>query len=64
MRYPIHKIRLVSNYKGIDWLSIENDNTSAFNCRKVAGSNRWSKHAYGRAIDINPIDKSIYQLKW
>lgn len=25
-----------------------------YNCRKIAGSNRWSNHAYGVAIDINP----------
>lgn len=29
-------------------------NTSGFHCRVVAGTNRWSEHAYGRAIDINP----------
>jgi hypothetical protein len=32
------------------------DNTSAFNCRFVAGTTRWSMHAYGLAIDINPIE--------
>lgn len=32
------------------------DNTSAFNCRTVAGTDHWSEHAYGRAIDINPIE--------
>jgi D-alanyl-D-alanine carboxypeptidase len=33
------------------------DNTSAFNCRFVAGSpGVWSEHAYGRAIDVNPIE--------
>jgi hypothetical protein len=32
------------------------DNTSAFNCRPVAGTNSWSQHAYGRAIDINPVE--------
>jgi hypothetical protein len=31
------------------------NNTSAFNCRKVSGSRRWSEHAYGRAIDVNPL---------
>jgi poly-gamma-glutamate synthesis protein (capsule biosynthesis protein) len=30
------------------------DNTSAFNCRFVNGTTRWSMHAYGKAIDINP----------
>jgi poly-gamma-glutamate synthesis protein (capsule biosynthesis protein) len=54
--YPIHKMKLVSSYGGSDWLSIENDNTSAFNCRKATNRGRWSKHAYGKAIDINPIE--------
>ena len=54
--YPIRKMRLVSDFKGSDWQSIEADNTSAFNCRKATGSKKWSKHSYGRAIDINPIE--------
>ena len=39
-----------------DFRSIEADNTSAFNCRYVDGTTRWSEHAYGRAIDLNPIE--------
>ncbi|MEA1954367.1 MAG: M15 family metallopeptidase [Campylobacterota bacterium] len=54
--YPIRKMNLVSNYKGSDWQSIEADNTSAFNCRNATGSKKWSKHSYGKAIDINPIE--------
>ena len=55
--YPIRKMELVSNYQGNDWASIEADNTSAFNCRPVAGKKKkWSKHAYGKAIDINPLE--------
>ncbi len=54
--YPIKKMRLVSDYKANDWQSIEADNTSAFNCRKATGSTGWSKHSYGKAIDINPIE--------
>jgi len=54
--YPIRKMKLVSSYKGSDWKSIEADNTSAYNCRNVGGTNRWSKHSYGKAIDINPIE--------
>ena len=56
MGYPIKKMRLVSDYKGNDWQSIESDNTSAFNCRSATGSKKWSKHSYGKAIDINPIE--------
>ena len=55
-KYPIRKMVLVSRYGGSDWKSIEADNTSAFNCRVATGSGKWSKHAYGRAIDINPIE--------
>ena len=29
------------------------ENTSAFHCRFVAGTTRWSEHATGSAIDIN-----------
>ena len=54
--YSINKMRLVSDYKGSDWQSIEADNTSAFNCRKATGSKKFSKHSYGKAIDINPIE--------
>ena len=61
--YPINKMRLVSYYKGSDWQSIESDNTSAFNCRKATGSKQWSKHSYGKAIDINPIENPYISRK-
>ncbi len=54
--YPIHKMKLVSYYKANDWQSIEADNTSAFNCRHATGSKKWSKHSYGKAIDLNSIE--------
>ena len=54
--YPIRQMRLVSDFHGKDWHSIEADNTSAYNCRNVGGTKRWSKHSYGKAIDINPIE--------
>ena len=55
-RFPIRRMRLVDDYGASDFRSIEDDNTSAFNCRTVAGTSRWSEHAYGRAIDVNPIE--------
>lgn len=54
--YPVRQMKLVSDYKGKDWHSIEADNTSALNCRTATGSKKWSNHAYGKAIDINPIE--------
>ena len=53
---PIRRMVPVDAYGGSDFRSIEADNTSAFNCRYVDGTTRWSEHAYGRAIDIDPIE--------
>jgi hypothetical protein len=54
--FRIRRMRLVDRYGGSDRRSMRADNTSAFNCRRVAGTTRWSEHAYGRAIDINPVE--------
>lgn len=53
---PIRLMKPIEAYDGDDFASIEADNTSAFNCRVATGSSRWSQHAYGRALDINPIE--------
>jgi hypothetical protein len=54
--FPIEKIRTADHYPAADdELSMEDNNTSAFNCRGIPGSNQWSQHAYGRAIDLNPL---------
>ena len=53
-RYPVARMRLVDAYQGDDDRSMAANNTSAFNCRPVAGTRRWSEHAYGGAIDLNP----------
>ncbi len=56
-RFPIRQMRLVDAYGANDRSSMAADNTSAFNCRFVAGQpGIWSEHAYGRAIDVNPIE--------
>jgi D-alanyl-D-alanine carboxypeptidase len=55
-RFPIRRMQPVDDYGGSDFRSIEADNTSAFNCRAATGSTHWSEHAYGRAIDIDPIE--------
>ena len=55
-QFPIRRMVPVDAYGGSDFRSIEADNTSAFNCRFVEGTSRWSEHAYGRAIDVNPIE--------
>ena len=54
-RFPIEQIRLVDEFGGDDNRSMAANNTSGFNCRTATGSDQWSQHAYGRAIDINPV---------
>jgi hypothetical protein len=54
-RFPIARMQLVDVYQGDDQASMRANNTSAFNCRTVAGTDRWSEHAYGRAVDVNPL---------
>ena len=54
-RFPIESIRLIDEFGGDDDRSMAANNTSAFNCRAATGSTRWSEHAYGTALDINPI---------
>jgi hypothetical protein len=54
LHFPIRRMRLVDAYEADDHRSMGADNTSAFNCRVVAGTDRWSEHAYGHAIDVNP----------
>jgi hypothetical protein len=55
--FPIRRMHLVDRYGADDTKSMEHDNTSAFNCRWRAGQpGVWSQHAYGRAIDVNPVE--------
>lgn len=54
-QYPIEKIALIDEYDGDDELSMEDNNTSAFNYRMIEGTDIVSQHGKGLAIDINPF---------
>lgn len=54
-RYPLQEVSLIDDYGASDDRSMEANNTAAFNYRKITGSNSLSRHAYGMAIDINPL---------
>jgi poly-gamma-glutamate synthesis protein (capsule biosynthesis protein) len=53
--FRIERMERVDEYGGDDDVSMAVNNTSAFNCRTVEGSTRLSAHAFGMAIDINPV---------
>lgn len=58
--YEIQSMRLIDDYwtgdgNSSDDASIQANNSSAFCYRAIAGREKLSRHAYGRAIDINPL---------
>ena len=57
-RFPIRRLRPIDAYRGSDPRSMAADNTSGFNCRYAVapGPKRWSVHAYGEAVDVNPVE--------
>jgi hypothetical protein len=55
-RFPIRKMRRIDAYRGNDFDSMADDNTSMFNCRNAYGTTKWSVHAYGTAIDVNTVE--------
>lgn len=55
-KFFIEKIRLIDEYGADDNLSMADNNTSGFCFREVPGKQgKLSKHSYGLAIDINPV---------
>ena len=55
VRFPIEEMRVVRAEELDAEPTGDGNNTTAFVCRPIRGSSRWSQHAYGLAIDINPF---------
>lgn len=53
-RYPIQSMIPIGDLPPDAETWPDYSNTSGFNCRFVAGTSRWSEHASGLAIDLNP----------
>jgi hypothetical protein len=54
-KFPLQRAQPMEVYHGDDEASMDHNNSSAFNGRPITGGGAWSKHAYGVAIDINPV---------
>jgi hypothetical protein len=56
--FAIRQMQPEDAYQGSDPASMAADNTSGFNCRNAvtSGPPQWSVHAYGEAIDVNPLE--------
>jgi D-alanyl-D-alanine carboxypeptidase len=53
--YPIERMRVTTVAERDAPPTGDGNTTGAFNCRPSVGATRWSEHAYGRAVDVNPF---------
>ena len=60
MGFPLAGVVPIVRYGWSDEASMAADNTSAFNYRPIAGTDRLSVHAWGRAVDINPRRNPVF----
>ena len=53
--FPIARMVPICEYRGDDLASMDANNCSAFNFRRIDGTSKLSQHSFGTAIDINPV---------
>jgi len=64
LRFPIHHMRLADAYGPARGRPADNDISGSFECRQAVpspctggtGTGTWSMHAYGKAVDLNPVE--------
>jgi hypothetical protein len=62
IRFPIFTARPMNEFDGDDNASMRANNSSAFNNRGLTGGSAPSLHAFGLAIDVNPIQNPFLVL--
>lgn len=60
--FPIAQAQPIEQFGGDDNKSMDANNTSAFNYRPIAGKSSLSLHAYGVAVDINPLQNPFVEF--
>ena len=61
LRYPIEEMRVTSAEELDLPPTGDGNNTESFVCRPATGGTSWSRHAYGRAIDVNPFHNPYHR---
>jgi D-alanyl-D-alanine carboxypeptidase len=62
LRFPIRHLQFADYYGAKSARPRDNDVTESFECRRAvpspcgSGTGSWSQHAYGLAVDLNPIE--------
>ncbi|NRA89625.1 MAG: M15 family metallopeptidase [Simkaniaceae bacterium] len=60
-KFPLHQAKRIEFFEADDDKSLEANNSACYNCRTIIGdSKNHSMHAYGVAIDINPIQNPFH----
>lgn len=57
--FPIEEMRLPTTTDLRAAPTGDGNNTAAYVCRAARGQKRWSQHAYGLAVDINPFHNPL-----
>ena len=61
-KFPIHQIKPMHYYNGDDKAALNDNNSSCYIDRNIIGGTKKSLHAYGLAIDINPIQNPFVTM--
>lgn len=61
IRFPIEEMRVVTPLDVVARRTGDGNNTASFVCRTVTGGTRFSEHAFGLAIDINPFQNPYHR---
>jgi hypothetical protein len=66
IRFPIHHMGFADTYGPVDGRPADGDFSASFECREASSSpctrkangttGSWSEHAYGEAVDLNPVE--------
>ena len=58
-RFPIEEMRLITTADLEAPPTGDGNNTAAYVCRAARGQTRWSQHAYGTSVDVNPFHNPL-----
>lgn len=58
-RFPVEQMRLPTTADLEAAPTGDGNNTAAYVCRAARGQTRWSQHAYGTAVDVNPFQNPL-----
>jgi hypothetical protein len=66
LRFPIRRMEISDTYGPLGGRPADGDFTASFECRQASsspctgsanrGTGSWSEHAYGEAVDLNPVE--------